>query len=115
MIFSELDISGAFVVDLEPHADDRGFFARAKDRDELIERGLTGEMWQANIGFSPEGGDLSRGCICSVRRMLRPSSSGAGRRQRLRCDGRPTPRFAHDRPVDGRCARISHTAHGVRT
>ena len=56
MIFSELEIRGAFIVDLEPHADDRGFFARAWDRDELIERGLTGEMWQANIGYSPKEG-----------------------------------------------------------
>ena len=29
MIFTETELAGAFTIDLEPHADERGFFARA--------------------------------------------------------------------------------------
>ncbi|MGH8588706.1 MAG: dTDP-4-dehydrorhamnose 3,5-epimerase family protein [Gammaproteobacteria bacterium] len=56
MIFSELSIAGAYRIDVERRSDERGFFARAWDRDELAAHGLTGEMHQANIGFSHAAG-----------------------------------------------------------
>ena len=40
MIFTELPLAGAFVIDLEPRRDERGFFARAfcarEDRKSVV-------------------------------------------------------------------------------
>ena len=43
MIFTETKLSGAFVIDLEPIEDSRGFFARAWSASEFEDRrdGLT--------------------------------------------------------------------------
>jgi dTDP-4-dehydrorhamnose 3,5-epimerase len=56
MIFTELGVSGAFELHPEPIADSRGLFARVWDADDMTERGLIGEMRQANVGFSPTSG-----------------------------------------------------------
>lgn len=58
MIFRETPLAGAFVIDLEPRADDRGFFARAWAQDELEAHGLDPRASQANIGFSARAGTL---------------------------------------------------------
>lgn len=58
MRFTETDIDGAFVLDLEPHEDERGFFARAFDLDAFARHGLVTEYVQANIGFSARRGVL---------------------------------------------------------
>ena len=58
MIFTELAVAGAYAIELEPHRDHRGLFARAWDADELEARGLVGRMCQANTGFSPAAGTL---------------------------------------------------------
>ena len=52
MIFTETDVDGAFVVDLEPHGDDRGFFARAWSADEFARRGLAAAIAQSNVAFT---------------------------------------------------------------
>jgi dTDP-4-dehydrorhamnose 3,5-epimerase len=56
MRFEETPIPGVFVVDLEPHADDRGFFARAFCVREFAQHGLVGDVVQANIGYSTRAG-----------------------------------------------------------
>jgi len=56
MIFTELGVAGAYELAPEPITDNRGFFARVWDADDLIERGLVGEMRQANAGFSSASG-----------------------------------------------------------
>lgn len=56
MIFTELGVAGAHEIQPEPIADDRGVFARIWDADDLVARGLFGEMRQANVGFSPRAG-----------------------------------------------------------
>jgi dTDP-4-dehydrorhamnose 3,5-epimerase len=58
MIFSELPIPGAYLIDLEPKGDARGFFARAFCRNEFLERGLEGEFVQINNSLSAERGTL---------------------------------------------------------
>jgi dTDP-4-dehydrorhamnose 3,5-epimerase len=58
MIFTELAVSGAFAIEVEPHRDDRGLFARAFDADDLEARGLVGSMRQGNLGFSPAPGTM---------------------------------------------------------
>jgi dTDP-4-dehydrorhamnose 3,5-epimerase len=58
MIFTETPIPGAVLVQLEPHRDDRGFFARAWCREEFAAHGLTAPFVQANLAQSHEAGTL---------------------------------------------------------
>lgn len=52
MIFKELDLPGAWVIDLEPRSDDRGFFARAFCVDEFLRHGLSPVVAQANLSHN---------------------------------------------------------------
>jgi dTDP-4-dehydrorhamnose 3,5-epimerase len=92
VIFTETQIPGAFVVDLDPHADDRGFFARAWDVDEFAAHGLSTLLVQGNLSFNQAAGTLrgmhfqrppheeaklircTRGAIYDVAVDLRPDS-----------------------------------------
>ena len=56
MIFEETAIPGVFVVDLDPHGDKRGFFARAFCAQEFAEHGLVPHLVQANLAFSKKAG-----------------------------------------------------------
>jgi dTDP-4-dehydrorhamnose 3,5-epimerase len=58
MIFNETKLKGAFIIDLQPHADDRGFFARAFCQREFAEHGLKPVIAQANIGFNRRKGTM---------------------------------------------------------
>jgi len=58
MIFTETPLSGAFVVDLERHTDDRGFFARSFCQKEFAAHGLAPAMVQGNVSFNPHKGTL---------------------------------------------------------
>jgi dTDP-4-dehydrorhamnose 3,5-epimerase len=58
MIFTETELPGAYLVDLEPREDERGFFARAWCRDELEERGLSTEIAQCNLAYNHRAGTL---------------------------------------------------------
>lgn len=46
------EIAGAFIVEIEPHLDDRGLFARTFCRDEFAAEGLASEFPQCNISVS---------------------------------------------------------------
>jgi dTDP-4-dehydrorhamnose 3,5-epimerase len=56
--FTRTRIEGVVVVDLEPHVDERGFFARSFCAKELAAAGLTSAFVQANISFNREAGTL---------------------------------------------------------
>jgi dTDP-4-dehydrorhamnose 3,5-epimerase len=58
MIFTETKLPGAYIIDLEPIEDARGFFARAWDEEELAEQGLKTRIAQCNISFSKRRGTL---------------------------------------------------------
>ena len=58
MIFTETDLPGAFVIDLEKRGDARGFFARTFCAREFAEQGLATEFVQANTSLSPEAGTI---------------------------------------------------------
>lgn len=58
MKFSETPLRGAFVIDIDPIADDRGFFSRAFCVDELGEIGLESNVLQANLSWNPACGTL---------------------------------------------------------
>lgn len=49
MIFEETPLAGAYVIDLEPIVDERGFFARAWAHDEFEAHGLNPTVAQTNM------------------------------------------------------------------
>jgi dTDP-4-dehydrorhamnose 3,5-epimerase len=92
MKFTETKLKGAFVIDLEPRGDDRGFFARAFCQKEFEAHGLKAVIAQAKIAFNYRKGIVrglhfqfppaaetkfvrcSRGAIVDVIVDLRPES-----------------------------------------
>lgn len=58
MIFSELPVAGAFLIDIEPRSDERGFFARSFCAREFAEHGLQDTFVQANLSHNPYRGTL---------------------------------------------------------
>lgn len=58
MIFRELEVAGAYVLEPELHHDERGFFARAFCRRELEERGLDATVAQCSLSFNRRRGTL---------------------------------------------------------
>jgi dTDP-4-dehydrorhamnose 3,5-epimerase len=58
MIFTETELRGAYVIDLEPREDERGFFARAWCENEFAERGLTTRIAQCNLSYNHSAGTL---------------------------------------------------------
>jgi len=93
MRFTETALAGAYVVELEPVRDERGFFARSWCREEFRARGLNPELVQCNVSFNQRRGTLrgmhfqaapaaeaklvrcARGAIYDVLVDLRPESS----------------------------------------
>lgn len=58
MIFRETKLTGAFIIELEPIRDTRGFFARAWCQREFEAHGLISNFVQTNITVSPQKGTL---------------------------------------------------------
>ena len=58
MRFTETKVAGAFLIEPEPIADERGFFARTWCREEFADHGLNPELAQANISFNHHKGTL---------------------------------------------------------
>lgn len=58
MRFLHTSLPGVVVVEPEPRADDRGFFARAWCRDEFAAHGLTANWVQCNVSFNHRAGTL---------------------------------------------------------
>ena len=56
--FTETAVPGAYVVDIEPYDDDRGFFARSFCVEEFAAHGITFAVNQANISFNRRAGTL---------------------------------------------------------
>jgi dTDP-4-dehydrorhamnose 3,5-epimerase len=50
--YTETDVAGVMIVDIEPHADARGFFARLFCADEFARHGLDSHVAQMNMSFS---------------------------------------------------------------
>jgi dTDP-4-dehydrorhamnose 3,5-epimerase len=51
-------LAGVLILDAEPIADERGFFARIWDREQLESRGQTGEIAESSIAYNAERGTL---------------------------------------------------------
>jgi dTDP-4-dehydrorhamnose 3,5-epimerase len=58
MRFVETKLAGAFIVEIEPHRDERGFFARSRCEDEFLAKGLVAHMVQTNVLSSLKKGTL---------------------------------------------------------
>jgi dTDP-4-dehydrorhamnose 3,5-epimerase len=92
MIFRETKLPGAFEIDVEPKADERGLFARTWCQTEFAAHGLRDNIVQCNLSFNPRKGTLrgmhyqlaphgenklvrcTRGAIYDVVLDLRPES-----------------------------------------
>jgi len=58
MIFTATKLRGAYLIDIEPHQDERGFFARSWCADEFEKHGLNPRLVQCNISFNKKRGTL---------------------------------------------------------
>jgi dTDP-4-dehydrorhamnose 3,5-epimerase len=58
LIFTETKLAGAFVIELERHTDERGFFARTFCQQEFEAHGLKAEVAQCNVSFNKRKGTL---------------------------------------------------------
>ncbi len=96
MIFTKTKLDGAYVVDVNPIDDERGFFARSFCQQEFASRGLRVQVKQCNISYNKKRGTLrgmhfqqapkaeaklvrcTRGKIYDVIIDLRPTSTTYG-------------------------------------
>jgi dTDP-4-dehydrorhamnose 3,5-epimerase len=94
MKFTELPIPGAFLIEIEPIVDERGFFARTFCKQEFLNRGLNPNLEQCSLSFNAKKGTLRgmhyqiapfaetklvhciQGAIYDVILDLRPASHG---------------------------------------
>ena len=91
MKFTETRLPGVFLISIEPHEDERGFFARAFCKKEFEAMRLCTEYVQCNLSFNKKRGTLRGmhfqkqhpqakllqvvcGCVFDVAVDLRPSS-----------------------------------------
>jgi len=58
MRFQPLSVEGAFVVELEPINDERGFFARSWAASEFGSRGLDTDLLQVSISYNARAGTV---------------------------------------------------------
>jgi dTDP-4-dehydrorhamnose 3,5-epimerase len=58
MNFVETSVAGAWLVELEPSVDHRGFFARVWSEEVFAERGLTTRFVQCNNAYSRQAGTV---------------------------------------------------------
>ncbi len=58
MIFVETKLKGAYIIELEPIADERGLFARSWCQQEFEAHGLNPNLVQCNISFNKKKGTL---------------------------------------------------------
>ncbi len=58
MIFAQTRVNGAYVIDLERRADQRGYFARAWCQREFEAHGLTARLAQVNVSANVRKGTL---------------------------------------------------------
>lgn len=67
MRFTETTLAGAWVIDIEPREDERGFFARSWCREEFVRQGLDPRLVQCNISYNTR-----RGTLRGMHRQLAP-------------------------------------------
>lgn len=58
MKFKATSIGGVFLIDLDLHEDDRGFFARSWCREEFAKAGLRADLAQCSVSYNKTRGTL---------------------------------------------------------
>lgn len=58
MIFQEIPMKGAFIIEMKPMRDERGFFARSFCQKEFEEQGINPRLVQANVSYNNNKGTL---------------------------------------------------------
>jgi dTDP-4-dehydrorhamnose 3,5-epimerase len=58
MIFTETILKGAYLIDVKPIEDERGFFSRSFCQEEFASHGLNVNIAQCNISFNKKKGTL---------------------------------------------------------
>ncbi len=58
MIFHETKLPGVFEIQIQPHSDERGFFARSWCQREFAQHGLNAKLAQCNISVTSQKGTL---------------------------------------------------------
>jgi dTDP-4-dehydrorhamnose 3,5-epimerase len=58
MQFTETGLEGAWIVDVEPLSDDRGFFGRTWCAKEFAEHGMVADIAQCNLSYNHRKGTL---------------------------------------------------------
>lgn len=58
MKFLETPLRGAYVIDTEPHHDERGFFARTFCKEEFLTHGLVNDYVQCNVSYNIRRGTV---------------------------------------------------------
>jgi|SRR5713226_4857186 len=69
MVFTALPIPGAFIVDIEPKADERGVFARTFCEREFAQNGLASRFVQCSTSYN-----ISRGTLRGLHYQVDPHS-----------------------------------------
>lgn len=98
MIFTETPLKGAYTVDIDKKADDRGFFARAFCAREFAELGIKPEVAQVNLCYNG-----TRGTLRGMHYQLSP----AAETKLIRC----TRGAIYDVIVDLRSDSPTHLQH----
>jgi dTDP-4-dehydrorhamnose 3,5-epimerase len=98
MRFTETPLAGAFLLDIEPREDDRGFFARTFCRREFEAHGLNPAVAQANTSFN-----RARGTLRGMHYQLPPAAES----KLVRC----TSGAVHDVIVDLRPESPTYLRH----
>ena len=58
MIFTETKLKGVFLIQLEKHEDERGFFARMWDKKEFENNGLNSKIVQCDVSYNKKKGTI---------------------------------------------------------
>jgi dTDP-4-dehydrorhamnose 3,5-epimerase len=98
MIFISTKLPGIFIVEPEPHKDNRGFFARTFCAREFKEHGLVAEFVQCSISSNP-----AKGTLRGLHYQLAPSCES----KLVRC----TSGAIHDIVVDLRQGSATYLQH----
>ncbi len=118
MIFTETPLPGAYLIDLEPHRDERGLFARTFCRREFDAHGLNSNIVQCNTSFNHKAGTL---------RGMHYQKAPSREAKLVRCvrgaiydvivDCRSGKSFAAELTAENRCALFvpEGFAHGFQT